>query len=258
MPAGPEGLARCAILAVAVAALVSCSNQPVTPPAAGAPPGAPPVAEGSPPASGPSAPGSGPVITAFHVIGEITCSGSSAPAPASWSTRGAQTVSFEVDGQAPGAGAGYPVSGTGDIPVPCDGREHEVEIVAAAGGTQVTRSAHVNTSGGPPPAGSPAISNFQILGDVSCPSGPSVDVAASWTTTDADAISFSVDGQPLPAAAGFAPSGSGEVPVPCDGRAHKVTLTASGQGGAQAALSRSVNTTTDAASGGTPAPPTTG
>ncbi|MHA6782611.1 hypothetical protein ACVGOW_16700 [Pseudonocardia saturnea] len=91
---------------------------------------------------------------------------------------------------------------------------------------------------------------------MSCASGASVDVAASWTTRDADAISFSVDGQPLPAAAGFDPSGSGDVPIPCDGRSHKVTLTASGQGGAQAALSRSVDTTPDAASGGAPAPPT--
>lgn len=248
MPAHTRGVRRRAVVLVAAAAaLMSCSNQPVTPSAVDAP-AAGPTASGSPTsAAGPTTtPGGGPVITAFHVIGELTCSGPSAAAPASWTTLGAQTVSFEVDGQAPGAGAGYPVSGTGNIPVPCDGREHEIEIVAAAGAAQVTRSAHVNTSGGAPPAGSPTISAFQILGDVSCPAGAPVEVAASWTTQDAQAISFSVDGQPLPAAAGFPTSGSGNVPVTCDGQAHKVTLTASGPGGTQAALSRSVNTSSAA------------
>jgi hypothetical protein len=61
-------------------------------------------------------------------------------------------------------------------------------------------------------------------------------------TQNAQAVSFSVDGQPLPAAAGFPTTGTGNIAVPCDGNDHKVTLTATGTGPA-AASSRSVNTT---------------
>jgi len=76
---------------------------------------------------------------------------------------------------------------------------------------------------------------------VTCPGG-TAEVAASWLTQNTQAVSFSVDGQPLPAAAGFPTSGTGNIAVPCDGNDHKVTLTATGTGPA-AASSRSVNTT---------------
>jgi hypothetical protein len=68
-----------------------------------------------------------------------------------------------------------------------------------------------------------------------------VDVSAAWVTQNAQAVNFSVDGQPLPAGAGFPVTGVGRIAVPCDGNAHKVTLTATGAG-APASLSRSVNT----------------
>ena len=84
-----------------------------------------------------------------------------------------------------------------------------------------------------------------MLDDVTC-SGTTVEVSAAWVTQNAQAVNFSVDGQPLPAAAGFPVTGVGRIPVPCDGNAHKVTLTATGTG-TPAALSRSVNTTVAAA-----------
>ncbi len=43
---------------------------------------------------------------------------------AEWTTANAQGVSFEVDGQPLSAAAGYPASGSGNMPVPCDNREH--------------------------------------------------------------------------------------------------------------------------------------
>jgi len=67
-------------------------------------------------------------------------------------------------------------------------------------------------------------------------------VAAAWVTQNASAVNFSVDGQPLPASAGFPTTGTGNIAVPCDGNDHKVTLTATGTGPV-AASSRSVNTT---------------
>ena len=198
----------------------------------------------------------GTVITAFHVIGDVSCSGAQASVPMSWSTRDAQTVEFQVDGQPVGAGAGYPVSGTGNVAVPCDGREHEILLVASGprGGASLSR--HVNTSNTPPPSGAPSISRFDVLGDVTC-TGTTVEIAASWATQNAQAVNFSVDGQPLPLAAGFPVTGSGNIPVPCDGAAHKVTLTATGTGtGTPASASRSVNTSTSSGGTTTTATPT--
>jgi hypothetical protein len=178
--------------------------------------------------------------------------------PASWTTQGAQSVSFSVDGQPVSAGAGYPVSGVGKIPVPCDGREHLVTLAATGPGGQVGLARHVNTSNAPPPPAAPVISRFDVLDDVTC-SGATVEVSAAWVTQNTQAVNFAVDGQPLSAAAGYPASGVGRIPVPCDGAAHKVTLTATGTG-TPAALSRSVNTTVAAPSGPTtlvPVPPTT-
>jgi hypothetical protein len=190
--------------------------------------------------SPPPPPATDPVITAFQVIDDVSCSGAQASVPMSWATRNAQTVEFQVDGQPVGAGAGYPVSGVGKVAVPCDGHEHLVSLVAAGPGGQVRVSRQVNTSNSPPPSTAPSISRFDLLDDVTC-SGDTVEVPASWVTQNAQAVNFSVDGQPLPAAAGFPDSGAGRIPVPCDGNAHKVTLTATGTG-ATASLSRSVNT----------------
>lgn len=189
----------------------------------------------------PPPPVGAPVITAFSLIDDITCTGAQASVPASWTTQGAQSVSFSVDGQPVSAGAGYPVSGVGTILVPCDGREHLVTLSAAGPGGQVSLARHVNTSNAPPPPTAPVITRFDLLDDVTC-SGPTVEVSAAWVTQNTQAVNFSVDGQPLPAAAGYPASGVGRIPVPCDGAAHKVTLTATGTG-APAALSRSVNTT---------------
>jgi hypothetical protein len=203
-------------------------------------------------------PVSGPVITAFTLIDDVTCSGAQASVPASWTTQGAQAVSFSVDGQPVSAGAGYPVSGVGKVPVPCDGREHLVLLVASGPGGQANLARQVNTANTPPPPTAPSITRFDVLDDVTC-SGTTVEVSAAWVTQNTQAVNFSVDGQPLPAAAGFPVTGVGRIPVPCDGAAHKVTLTATGTG-APAALSRSVNTTVAAPSSPTttvPAPLTT-
>lgn len=190
------------------------------------------------------------VITSFSVIPDVTCSGTEVSVPVAWSTRNAQAVAFEVDGRPVTAGAGYPLSGTGNVAVPCDGKEHEVALVAGGQGGRSSVSRQVNTSTSPPPVGAPLVTRFHMLEDVTCPGG-TADVAASWVTQNTQAVSFSVDGQPLPAAAGFPTTGTGNIAVPCDGNDHKVTLTATGTGPA-AASSRSVNTTVSS----TPTSPT--
>jgi hypothetical protein len=195
----------------------------------------------------------GPVITAFQIIDDVDCSGAQASVPLSWATRNVQTVEFQVDHQPVGAGAGYPVDGIGNVPVPCDGKSHTVVLVAFGSGVQVSVARQVNTSNTAPPATAPTIRRFDILDDITC-GGSTVDAPAAWLTQNAQAVNFSVDGQPLPAAAGFPVSGVGNVAVPCDGHSHTVTLTATGSG-ASAALSRSVNTSTS--SGGTTTTTTT-
>jgi hypothetical protein len=151
-----------------------------------------------------------------------------------------QTVEFEVDRQPVSAGAGYPVNGIGNVPVPCDGKSHTVVLAAFGSGVQVSVARQVNTSNSPPPSDAPTIRRFDILDDITC-SGSTVDAPGAWLTQNAQAVNFSVDGQPLPAAAGFPVSGVGNVAVPCDGHSHTVTLTATGSG-ASASLTRAVNT----------------
>ena len=197
--------------------------------------------------------GNGPVITAFQVIDDVSCSGTQASVPVSWATRDAQSVEFEVDNGPVSAGAGYPLDGIGHVPVPCDGRTHRVVLVASGAGRQVAVARQINTSSTPPPSAAPSIRGFDVLDDVTC-TGSTVEVPAAWATQNAQAVNFSVDGQPLPAAAGFPVSGAGNIGVPCDGKAHTVTLTATGTGPA-ASLSRSVNTTVSS-SGGTTTPAT--
>ncbi len=83
--------------------------------------------------------------------------------------------------------------------------------------------------GGGDGGGSVTIDSFSIEESVTC-SGETADVPATWSTSNADGVDFSVDGEPVPADAGNPASGSGNVPVPCDGSEHEVTLTASGGG----------------------------
>jgi len=137
--------------------------------------------------------------------------------PISWATRNAQDVRFQVDNSQ--LSAGYPTSGIGNIQVPCDGREHSVVLQATGAGGQAAIARHVNTSNAPPPSSAPSITAFDLLEDVTC-TGSTVEVAAGWSTSNAQAVNFSVDGQPLPAGAGFPVTGAGNVAVPCDGKSH--------------------------------------
>ena len=112
-------------------------------------------------------------------------------------------------------------------------------IVAGGAGGRASVSRQVNTATSPPPVGAPLVTRFHMLEDVTCPGG-TAEVAAAWVTQNASAVNFSVDGQPLPAAAGFPTTGTGNIAVPCDGNDHKVTLTATGTGPA-ASSSRSAS-----------------
>lgn len=92
-----------------------------------------------------------------------------------------------------------------------------------------------------PSGGSPSIDSFELEDSVSC-SGDTADVKAEWSTSNADGVDFAVDGEPVPANAGEPASGSGNVPVPCDGEEHEVTITAGNSSGETATDSKKVKT----------------
>ncbi len=85
--------------------------------------------------------GPAPEITRFQVPGQVTCRGVVPPAvPVEYATTGATTVEFAVDGEAPGASAGYPASGRAELPFPCDGGRHTYSLTATSSdGKETTR-----------------------------------------------------------------------------------------------------------------------
>src|SRR4029079_15000856 len=102
----------------------------------------------------------------------------------------------------------YPTNGVGDIVVPCDGREHSVVLQANGAGSQAAIARHAHTSNSPPPSTAPSVTAFDLLEVVTC-TGSTVEVAAGWSTTNAQAVNFSVDGQPLPGGGGVAVTAGG-------------------------------------------------
>jgi hypothetical protein len=86
-----------------------------------------------------------PPIESFEVPGSVSCTaGDTAKVPVTYKTQGSMTVTFlvdmtQVEGQPP-------LSGSYDIPVPCDGTAHTIVIFAVANDTSTsTRSRAVMT-----------------------------------------------------------------------------------------------------------------
>lgn len=209
----------------------------------------------------PEQPAGRPAITRFSVPAELRCGGAQASVPASWTTSDAAAVSLSVDGRPVPAGAGYPVSGTGGVPVPCDTREHTLVLTAtsASGTTRARHSATVNTVPRRAPAVRPAVTRLAMPTRVGCPAGAvDTDVAVAWRTRGAQAVQFVLDGEPVPAQAGLPINGAGNLPVPCDGTTHMFTLVASGTGTSTGRVQRPITAEPAAgASATTPATVTT-
>jgi hypothetical protein len=110
----------------------------------------------------------------------------------------------------------------------------------AACGSDDNEPDNTGTSGGGS-AGALSIDSFTVADSATC-NGDNGTVKAEWKTTGAESVDFSVDGQPVPADAGQPLSGSGDVPVPCDGSSHDVTLTATGSDGSSTSDSKQVST----------------
>lgn len=158
----------------------------------------------------------------------VTCSGATTDVKLTWTTANATSVEITVNGRPLPADAGQPVNGSSQVPVPCDGKVHGLGLIAYGEGTSAASYVvKVQTDTAAPTT--PSITSFTVRAEVACTSGQT-DVPATWTTKNADGVSFAVDGRPLPAAAGFPASGSGNVPVPCDNASHTIALSTSGGG----------------------------
>ena len=170
-----------------------------------------------------------PIIRTMSAPSAVTCSGDTTDVELTWTTENARAVEITVDGQPLPADAGQPVNGGGEVPVPCDGKVHDIGLIAyGAGSSAASYVVKVKTDTAEP--ATPSITSFTVPAEVSCTAGQTTEVAAEWTTTNAEGVSFAVDGQPLSAAAGFPASGSGNVPVACDNQEHTITLSTSGGG----------------------------
>lgn len=169
-----------------------------------------------------------PVVRTLSAPSAVTCSGASTDVKLTWTTANATSVEITVDGQPLPADAGQPVNGSSQVPVPCDGKLHSLGLIAyGEGTTAASYVVKVQTNSAEPTT--PSITSFTVPAEVACASGQT-EVPATWTTKNADGVEFSVDGQPLSAAAGFPASGSGNVPVPCDNTSHAIALSTSGGG----------------------------
>lgn len=182
-----------------------------------------------------------PSITGMSVPAALTCTGDATAVTVTWTTRNANAVAIEVDGRGADAGADLPVSGQASVPVPCDDQVHRITLIADGAGTAAaTHSADVRTVPDDPPAG-PVITALEAPAEVSC-TGNQASVPVSWETRDAEAVDLAVDGRPVPADAGQPVSGGTDLPVPCTNADHRITLTATGSGGAEATHAVTVHT----------------
>ena len=156
-----------------------------------------------------------------------------------------QGVSFEVDGQPLSAAAGYPASGSGNIPVPCDNREHVITISTSGGGRPwSSRTLTVDMVAKTAPVLRPAITVFTMPVRVPCTVNPR-PVMAKYRTVNANYIAFQLDGVAIPNLGTLPRNGAVKLPIPCDGTQHKVTLVAEGQGNSVAKITRPITALPD-------------
>ncbi|MFN8183993.1 MAG: hypothetical protein U0R23_06195 [Candidatus Nanopelagicales bacterium] len=164
-----------------------------------------------------------PVITDFSVAGSVHCQGSEVEVKVAWQSTGARSAAVALDGGI--AARDLPASGSTTISVPCrDGSQKIGLVVSANDGKQASVVHSVTTipSGG---GTEPVIDSFTLEAP-GC-QGSTVKVKAAYRTSNAESVAFEVDGEDPGMQAGLPTSGRAKVPdVPCDGKAHQVTLLA--------------------------------
>jgi hypothetical protein len=92
------------------------------------------------------------------------------------------------------------------------------------------------------PTGSATIATFEVRNQISCAGAVDVTTGVTYITEGASRVAFLVDGTQVPGSP--PPSGSFDVPISCDGRAHTVVLAAVDADGGTTVDSRVVLTIT--------------
>ncbi len=184
-----------------------------------------------------------PAITTMQAPAEVGCTGAQAMVPVRWATENVQAVSFAVDDEPVPANAGEPVSGDGDVPVPCDGSDHRITLTGAArDGDDVSHSLIVHAVPDAPPVTRPAIVRLTMPTRVGCAAGADeAQVRVAWRTRNATGVRFMLDGQPVGTPAPLPANGTGALPVPCDGDRHRFTLVADSTGNSEAQVRRPIS-----------------
>jgi hypothetical protein len=113
-----------------------------------------------------------------------------------------------------------------------DGTVDDTSCPASTGSTETE-----TTGTGTTASTGPDVTSFDV-GDLSCDSGTSASVTVSWTSENATAVEIGVDSS---SPAGYGPSGSTAVAVPCDGASHTITITPQSDAGPGAPRSEKVS-----------------
>lgn len=104
--------------------------------------------EGTTTSSGTTTDSADGVRIASFTVGDADCSAGATTAEVAveWNGVNATSADFAVDGQAPGAQAGFGGSGRTMLSVPCDGDDHTIEVtVSNAAGETASQTAQVST-----------------------------------------------------------------------------------------------------------------
>ena len=101
-----------------------------------------------------------------------------------------------------------------------DGTTDDSSCPASTGTTETTTTSTTESTE-TTAAAAAEVKSFDV-GDLNCGSGQTAPVAVSWDTENATAVDIAVDSF---TPAGYGPSGSTSVTVPCDGSSHDITIT---------------------------------
>lgn len=165
-----------------------------------------------------------PVITQLKMKSAVHCDSGQVPVEVTWKTTDADSAAVMVDGSE--VSKDLDPSGSETINLECKDATHEVMLMATGASGQTASEVHKIKTVKAQPAALPVIDNF-VVKTGAC-SGSTLQVTATYTTSNATTVAFEVDGQAPGAQAGLDTSGTANVPdVPCDGKSHQITLVAS-------------------------------
>jgi hypothetical protein len=183
-----------------------------------------------------------PEIVKFQGPSTVSCAKTqSALVKFSYATKNVTAVDQEIDGQAPGASAGYsPKGGTMRFAFNCPGPHTLTLTASSSSGKTVSKSVRVTSTGGSA-AGGPKILIFSGPSVVSCrKKGESHVVSFKYKTQNTSAVEPEIDGQSPGAQAGY-PSKAGTMTFDyiCPGP-HTMTISAFGKGGKTVSKSKHI------------------